>query len=155
MGTTLELVKDMEQALARGESDMAPWFHEDFVWDGNAGCGRKTGLDDFRDGWQAPFRTAFGDRSYHTSVWLEDGDWAACIGNCQATHAGDFMGMPATGRPVRIPYIDFWRIEGTKIAENIVRVDFASVVEQLGGDVFEGRGWGTATAADHDARSVS
>lgn len=52
------------------------------------------------------------------------------------------MGIAASGQSIRVPYIDFWRIEGAKIAENIVRVDFASLVEQLGGDLFGGKLWG-------------
>ncbi|MEX0318107.1 MAG: ester cyclase [Ruegeria sp.] len=141
MGAVLDLVQDMEQALGRSETDLTPWFHTDFVWDGNAGCGRKTGLEQFRDGWQAPFRSAFGARRYETSLWLEDADWAACIGTCHATHSGSFMGIPATGRPVRIPYVDFWKIRDGRIAYNKVDVDLASVAAQLGWDVFEARGW--------------
>ncbi|MEM9369492.1 MAG: ester cyclase, partial [Planctomycetota bacterium] len=141
MATALELVKDMELALGRSETDMSRWFHEDFVWDGNAGCGRKSGLREFQTGWQEPFRTAFGDRRFDTKLWLEDGSWVACVGTCHATHSGEFMGIPATGRPLSIPYVDFWQIRDGRIAYNKVNVDLASVAAQLGWDVFQGQGW--------------
>lgn len=141
MAAVLDLVKDMEQALGQSETDMSSWFHDDFQWDGNAGCGQKSGLDDFRTGWQIPFRSAFGDRRYDTHLWMEDGDWAACFGTCHATHSGAFMGIPATGRPVRIPYVDFWQVRDGRIAYNKVDVDLASVAAQLGWDVFGGHGW--------------
>ncbi|MCL6285150.1 ester cyclase [Ruegeria sp. 2012CJ41-6] len=141
MGAVLDLVKDMEQALGRSEADMSPWFHGDFIWDGNVGCGRKSGLTAFEEGWQQPFRAAFGDRRFDTPIWLEDGDWAACAGTCHATHTGDFMGIPATGRPLRISYVDFWQVRDGRIAYNKVSVDLAGVAAQLGWDVFDGKGW--------------
>ncbi|MEM6889615.1 MAG: ester cyclase [Pseudomonadota bacterium] len=141
MGVTLDLVRDMEDALGRAETDMSHWFHEDFVWDGNAGCGRKTGLREFKSGWQQLFRTAFGNRQFDTKLWLEDGDWAACVGVCHATHSGEFMGIAATGRPLTIPYVDFWQVRNNRIAYNKVNVDLASVAAQLGWDVFRGQGW--------------
>ena len=139
--TTLAAVKRMEDALGRSETDMSPYFHEDFLWRGNRGCGVKMGLEAFRHGWQIPFRAAFSDRTYHTEQFLADGDWAACFGHVEATHSGDFMGIPATGRRVRIPYMDFWRVEDGRIKDNPVSVDFASVLAQLGHDVFGGEGW--------------
>ena len=136
MGAILDLVQNMELALGRGEPDLSPWFRQDFIWDGNAGCGRKTGLPDFEARWRRPFHAAFGNCRFDTTLWLEDGDWAACIGTCHATHSGDFMGIPATGRPLRVPYIDFWQIQDERIAYNKVNVDLAGFAAQLGWDVF-------------------
>lgn len=138
---TLAAVKRMEDALARSELDMTPYFHESFVWRGNQGCGIKEGLEAFRNGWQKPLRAAFTDRKYLTERFLADGDWAGCFGHIDALHSGTFMGIPATGKRVRIPYMDFWRVEDGRIADNPVSVDFASVLMQLGVDVFNGEGW--------------
>ena len=98
----------------------------------------------FREGWQKPFRSAFGNRSFDTRVWLEDGDWAACLGTCRATHDGPFMGIPETGRPLQIHYVDFWQVKVGRIAYNKVDVDLPGVAAQLGWDVFEGHGLGQA-----------
>jgi predicted ester cyclase len=131
----------MEAALGAGSNDMAKHFHEDFLWRGNAGCGIKRGLDEFRANWQLPLRAAFTDRTYLTEKFLADGDWAACFGHIEATHSGPFMGIAPTGNRVRIPYMDFWRVEDGRIADNPVFVDFAAVLAQLGRDVFNGEGW--------------
>jgi steroid delta-isomerase-like uncharacterized protein len=120
---------------------MAQHFHEDFVWRGNAGCGVKRGLAEFRRNWQLPLRAAFTERVYKTERFLADGEWAACFGHIEATHSGEFMGIPATGKRVRIPYMDFWRVEDGRIRDNPVSVDFAEVLRQLGVDVFGGKGW--------------
>lgn len=106
--------------------------------------GMMRALQEFESGWYRPFRMAFGGRDFRTVHFMQDGDWAACFGACHARLDADFMGIAASGQAIRVPYIDFWRIEGAKIAENIVRVDFASLVTQLGGDLFGGRLWGEA-----------
>ena len=141
MGKVTELVQDMEQALGRSDMDMTPYSHDDFVWEGNRGCGVKEGLAAFRNNWQAPFRAFLHDRTYETDLWMEDGDWAACYGAAIGTHAGAFMGIAPTGTRIRCPYIDFWRMQDGKIIYNKVSVDFAEVLHQLGRDCFGGDGW--------------
>jgi predicted ester cyclase len=141
--STLDVIRRMEAALGANSNDMAAHFHETFVWRGNHGCGTKRGLTEFRRNWQLPLRAAFTDRVYRTERFLADGDWAACFGQIEATHSGPFMGIPATGRRVTIPYMDFWRVEDGRIADNPVSVDLAFVLFQLGRDVFAGQGWET------------
>jgi predicted ester cyclase len=138
---TLAVIQRMEAALGAGSNDMAAHFHEDFLWRGNAGCGVKQGLEAFRRNWQLPLRAAFTDRDYRTERFLADGDWAACFGHIEATHTGVFMGIAPTGKRVRIPYMDFWRVEDGRIRDNPVFVDFAAVLAQLGVDAFAGEGW--------------
>jgi predicted ester cyclase len=131
----------MEAGLAANANDMERYFHEDFLWRGNVGCGVKRGLAAFRRDWQLPLRAAFTERRYLTEKFLADGDWAACFGHIEATHSGAFMGIAATGKRIRIPYMDFWRVEDGRIRDNPVFVDFAAVLAQLGRDVFAGEGW--------------
>jgi predicted ester cyclase len=140
---TLAAVRRMEDGLAAGENDMTRYFHDDFLWRGNQGCGTKHGVAEFRRNWQLPIRAAFTDRDYKTEKFLADGEWAACFGHIEATHSGTFMGIAPTGKRVTIPYMDFWRVEDGRIADNPVSVDFASVMAQLGVDVFAGKGWET------------
>ncbi len=138
---TLAVIRRMEAALAAGSNDMATHFHEDFRWRGNFGCGVKEGLAAFRRNWQLPLRAAFTDRRYLTEHMFADGAWAAAFGAIEATHSGPFMGIAPTGRRVRIPYMDIWRVEDGRIRDNPVFVDFAAVLHQLGRDVFAGEGW--------------
>ena len=120
---------------------MGRYFHEDFVWRGNRGCGTKKGVEEFRRNWQLPFRAAFTDRDYRTEHFMADGEWAACFGHIEATHSGTFMGIAPTGKRITIPYMDFWRVKEGRIADNPVSVDFAAVLAQLGRDIFDGHGW--------------
>lgn len=138
---TLRVIQDMEHALAHNANNMGDYFHADFRWIGNFGCGAKEGLKAFRERWQLPLRAAFTERSYHTERFLAQGLWASCFGHIEATHSGPFMGVAPTGLRVRIPYMDFWELKDNKILNNWVSVDFPSVLQQLGTDVFQGRGW--------------
>lgn len=49
----------------------------------------------------------------------------------RGTHTGDFMGVPATGRPVEIGVIDVLRLDGGKIVEHWCQVDFAGLMGQI------------------------
>lgn len=138
---TLAAVKAMENGLAANEMDMTKYFTEDFTWRGNQGSGTKTGITEFQRNWQFPLRAAFTDRKYITDKFMADGDWASCFGHIDALHSGTFMGIAATGKRVKIPYMDFWRVEDGRIADNPVSVDLAHVMFQLGVDVFGGEGW--------------
>ena len=138
---TLAVIQRMEAALGASSNDMAAHFHEDFRWMGNYGCGTKHGLTAFRHNWQLPIRAAFAERKYNTQQFVVQGEWASCFGYIEATHSGTFMGIPATGKRVKIPYMDFWRVEQGRIADNWVSVDFPAILAQLDVDVFNGEGW--------------
>ena len=138
---SLDVVLRMEAALGASSNAMGEHFHEDFRWMGNRGCGTKHGLDAFRRDWQLPFRAAFTERDYRTARFIAQGEWVSCFGHIEATHSGTFMGIPATGRRVTIPYMDFWRVHDGRIADNWVSVDFPAVLAQLGRDAFDGEGW--------------
>jgi predicted ester cyclase len=148
---TLALIHEMEAALGRASNDTHLYFHEDFVWRGNVGCGVKHGLHEFRKNWQFPIRAAFNEVVYKTERFIADGEWAACFGVLEATHYGPFMGIAPTQKRVSMPYMDFWKVEDGRIKFNPVFVDFASVLLQLGRDVFSGEGWEVFDRGERDA----
>ena len=116
-------------------------FAPNFRWMGNAGCGTKNGLKEFQDNWQRPFQAAFSDKVCIDEARLAEGEWMAAFGRQEATHSGEFMGIPPTGKRVEIRYMDFWKVVDGKIVDNWVMVDFPHVMRQLGVDPFNGHGW--------------
>ena len=126
--------------------DMGEFFARDFRWMGNAGCGFKQGLAEFQEGWQRPFLECFSDKVCIDEARLFDGEWAAAFGRQEATLSAPFMGVQPSGQRVVIRYMDFWKVVDGKITDNVVMVDFADVLRQLGRDVFEGEGWEKHTA---------
>jgi steroid delta-isomerase-like uncharacterized protein len=78
------------------------------------------------------FRSAFPDLHMVTEALVAEGETVATRGTFTGTHKGDFMGIPATGKKVAVPYIDLWRFEDGKAVENWVRLDSLSLMQQLG-----------------------
>lgn len=143
---SLALVLAMHAALGTFDGtslesmDLAPHWTSDFAWYGPAGIGTSFGLDGFRTVHQIPFLTAFPDRRGGQHIArIGDGDFVVTGGwpSVTATHTGDgWLGMPATGRPVRMRVMDFYRCEGGRIAENWVPLDITYLLLQMGYDLF-------------------
>lgn len=60
-----------------------------------------------------------GDKVYTYAFW-------------EATHTGNFMGIPPTGKKVHVEYMDIWRAKDGKICENWVVMDIMGLMIQLG-----------------------
>ena len=78
------------------------------------------------------FRNAFPDMHITLEDIITEGDKIATRGYWTGTHKGDFMGIPATGKSVKVPYIDIWNAENGKLKENWVQMDMISCMQQLG-----------------------
>lgn len=78
------------------------------------------------------FLSAFPDMRVTVESQLGEGDLVANRGALTGTHQGDFMGIPATGKPVNVKFIDMWRLEDGKAVENWVRLDIMGLMVQLG-----------------------
>lgn len=78
-------------------------------------------------------RTAFPD--YHIDVHelVAEGDLVVARIVAHGTHRGEFLGVPATGRPVRVPGIDIMRFEGGKAVEHWGVTDGLGLLRQIGG----------------------
>lgn len=132
------LVDSLNDHVIEGQD---AYWHADARWIGSAGCGVKHGLKAFQDGWQRPFLNAFSDKVCVDEARIAEGEWVAAFGRQEATHTGDFMGIPATGKRVQIRYMDFWKIKDGKIQDNWVMIDVIGVMRQLGVDPLNGKGW--------------
>jgi steroid delta-isomerase-like uncharacterized protein len=78
------------------------------------------------------FFAAFPDMRISLEAQLGDGDLVANRGAMTGTHQGEFMGVPATGKQVTVPFMDFWRLENGKAVENWVRLDIMGLMQQIG-----------------------
>lgn len=110
-------------------------------WNGPAGAGIKESLKHFQEGWQRPFLKAFPDKQANDEVVIAEDDWVAAMGYVSAHHDGEFMGLEGTGKEIRLKYMDFWRVEDGKIAENFVLLDIIDFFRQVGIDLLDGKGW--------------
>ncbi len=114
---------------------MEAFWTADMKWYGPAGIGTKPSLKAFQDEHQRPFLHAFSDKNATDEIRIAEGNYVAASGFQDATHTGDYLGIPASGKRVKIRYMDFWRVEDDKLVENWVLIDLLDFLEQLGYDI--------------------
>jgi steroid delta-isomerase-like uncharacterized protein len=78
------------------------------------------------------FRAAFPDQKFTIEFMVAEDDKVTAIGTVAGTHQGNFMGMPATGKPFNIRNIDICRFNADGlIAEHWGLIDRATMLQQL------------------------
>jgi predicted ester cyclase len=140
----------VDRSLTKGEAAQmiktALLFYE--FWDsGNAEYASAAVDKDFHDNTlpegrpQGPKGLLFASQAFRSAVpdlhckiedLLVSGDKITARLTFTGTHKGEFMGYPATGKPVRFFAIDVLRIRGGRIVEDWHLEDNLSLLEQLG-----------------------
>ncbi len=76
-------------------------------------------------------RQGFPDHDAQVVHMIAEGDLVATYKTFTGTHAGDFFGIPATGRRATIRVMDFVRYTDGRIVEHWGIVDLAGLTAQL------------------------
>lgn len=80
----------------------------------------------------AALRTAFPDLHLTIEDQIAEGDMVATRWTARGTHTGEFQGIAATGREVRVAGSDIDRIIDGKTVECWAHVDELGLMQQLG-----------------------
>ncbi|WP_299151109.1 ester cyclase [uncultured Tateyamaria sp.] len=118
---------------------MARYFHPNLKWYGPGGIGACLSLSEFETFHQHPWLMAFPDRKVmHLESLFAEGEMLAASGpmGVVGTHSGPYLGHAATGAPIEVSGLDFWRREGDRFTENWVFVDMIHLFSQMGVDLF-------------------
>lgn len=78
------------------------------------------------------YRSAFPDVKIAIDHMVAEGNTVAARWSGTATHSGDGLGMPATGRQVRLSGMTFARVENGKLVEGWNIFDQLGMFQQLG-----------------------
>ncbi len=117
---------------------MERFWHLNMMWYGPCGIGTTRGIDGFQRHHQRPFLHAFPDRKGmgHRARFAE-GPFVASTGwpSVGATHAGDYLGAPATQRQIGMRVADWWRCDGRWLTENWVLIDLPHLMLQMDVDL--------------------
>ncbi len=117
---------------------MAGFFHPEVQWYGPGGIGACLNFNEFETLHQQPWLKAFPDRSVQNlDALIAEGCYSGAPGwaGVKATHTGEYLGYPATGKPLEINGLDVWKREGEVYVENWVFVDMIHLFRQLGVDL--------------------
>jgi steroid delta-isomerase-like uncharacterized protein len=125
------LLERRQQALARHDTGALTALHTlDSTLESVMGpplCGRA----DIEQFYRRLFE-AFPDFHYQPTELIVDGDRAVQVATFEGTHSGTFMGMPASGRRVRVPGVFLFTIQGSEIARLRSVYDFTGLLVQAG-----------------------
>jgi len=80
----------------------------------------------------AGFRQGFPDVVSTVEDLIAEEDKVVARWRSRATHRGDYMGIPPTGKEVEFTGISFYRIEGGKITESWNIEDQLGLMRQIG-----------------------
>jgi predicted ester cyclase len=133
-------VFDLETQSSKGQTGEDGYWHDDMLWYGPAGIGSNYRWEGFVKDHRLSFLQAFPDRKGGDHYCrIGDGDYAAVSGwpSMTMTHAGDYIGVEATGKALTLRVMDFYRMATGKIMENWVLLDYLDLFDQMGVDLLE------------------
>ena len=137
----LDLVIRMYEALnAQDLEAHNEFWHEDMIWHGPPGFGDVHGLEAFKYEVLQPFYQAFPDYHVKDEIQVANENWVSATGFLTGHHRGEWMGIPPSGKPVRMRYSDFWLVKDGKLSENWVMIDALGVLRQIGIDPLQNAG---------------
>jgi steroid delta-isomerase-like uncharacterized protein len=80
----------------------------------------------------AMYHQAFSDLQITPQALIAEGDRVVVEWTALATHSGAFRGIPPTGKQLSYAGITIYRVEGSKIAEEVYLGDRLGLWQQLG-----------------------
>lgn len=131
MSEQKELWRQFTKAWDAGDVDSFGDMVATDVVDHGALPGSQPGLEGIKQ-LGAMLRSAFPDRQTKIHELLAEGDLIAALHTIRATHSGEFMGMPPTGKSFEVNSIHIARVADGKIAEHWGLLDQGGMLMQLG-----------------------
>jgi steroid delta-isomerase-like uncharacterized protein len=125
-----EIMDDYLDALAR-RADYATFFADDVRFSFEGTDQTATGRDAVEQMIRFMHEQAFDARPELKNLLVDD-DKAAIEADFVGVHTGDFAGLPATGRSVRVPYSVVYDLEADTIKALRLYMPMQALVEQLG-----------------------
>ena len=120
-----------EEVISQGNIDSAVKFVWEDVVEQVPFPGQGPGLEGLKDVLRG-MRAAFPDLIFSVQEQVAEGDKVASRFEWTGTHKGTFLGVPATGRFVRVWGIVIDRLEKGRIKDTRIIMDILGLMIQLG-----------------------
>ena len=121
----------VDEVITRGDIDSAAQFVWEDVVEQVPLPGQGPGLEGLKDVLRG-MRAAFPDLIFSIQEQVAEGDKVASRFEWTGTHRGTFLGVPATGRSVRVWGIVIDRLEKGRIKDTRIIMDTLGLMIQLG-----------------------
>jgi steroid delta-isomerase-like uncharacterized protein len=121
----------VDEVITRGEIERAGEFAWEDVVEQVPLPGQGPGLEGLKNILRA-MRAGFPDLVFTIEEQISEGDKVASRFTWTGTHRGPFLGMPATGRPVRVWGVVIDRLVEGRIKETRIIMDTTGMMAQLG-----------------------
>jgi steroid delta-isomerase-like uncharacterized protein len=120
-----------DEVITQGDMDVATQFVWDDVVEQVPFPGQGPGLEGLKDLLRA-MRTAFPDLIFSIQEQISESDKVASRFEWTGTHQAEFLGVPATGRQVRVWGMVMDRLEEGRIKDTRIIMDTLGLMMQLG-----------------------
>ena len=120
LGETVFAKKDFTQ--------LPQLMREDYIQHNPLVPGGRKGFQEFFQAWF----DASPDFKYELKQIVSDGNMVWAHGTYSGTHKGEWLGIPATGKPYSFDAVDIFRVEDGKLAEHWDVLDTYTLFKQLG-----------------------
>ena len=77
-------------------------------------------------------RSGFPDIQWSIEDMITENDKVAVRFTMMGTHKGTFFGVPATGKPITVSAMNFYRLSDNQIIEEIGQPDLLALMTQIG-----------------------
>jgi steroid delta-isomerase-like uncharacterized protein len=129
MGTERQVMQDYLDTLVK-RADFPAYFTDDVIATFEGTDQRATGREAAGQLIRYVHEGAFDARPEVKNVLTGEGK-AAIEADFTGTHTGEFAGIPATGRTVRVPYSVVYDLRGDKISALRIYFPMSLLIEQL------------------------
>ncbi len=121
----------VEEVINQGDLDVIDELIDPGAVDHAAPPGFPTGREGAKH-FATMTRSAFPDLHLTIEDMIAEGDKVVMRGTWSATHEGEFMGIPATGKQVTVSQIDISRVADGRMVEHWGQFDALGLMQQLG-----------------------
>ena len=129
MSTERQVMQDYLDALVKRE-DFPAFFTDDVVVTFEGTGQRANGRDAAGQLIRYVHQDAFDARPELKNLLTDDGK-AAIEADFAGTHTGEFAGIPATGRDVRVPYSVLYDLRGDQISALRIYFPMSQLIDHL------------------------
>jgi steroid delta-isomerase-like uncharacterized protein len=121
----------IEETINRGQIDSAVRFAWEDVVEQVPFPGQGPGLEGLKDVLRG-MRAAFPDLYFSIEEQIAEGDKVVTRFEWTGTHRGEFLGVPATGRSVKVWGMVIDRLQSGRIKDTRIIMDMLGLMMQLG-----------------------